>query len=136
VKILYKGKDGGLNSNVTGYWLIEVKSLFSVALLRFDKGSREEFHNHAFSAVSWILKGALREELLHTNKDNYLTPSVYPVYTSRKCFHRVHGLADNTWVLSIRGPWNKLWNEYNKNTGTFTTLTNGRKIVSEKDSNS
>ena len=136
MKILYKGKDGGINSNVTGYWLIEIKSLFSIVLLRFDKGSREEFHNHAFSALSWVLKGRLKEELLLSNKGNYLNPSIYPVYTSKKCFHRVHGIADSTWVLSFRGSWNKRWNEYNKHTGTLTTLTNGRKLINEKDRNS
>ena len=129
MKWFFKSKDGGPDSNVTGYWLIECKSLFSIVLLRFDHGSREEFHNHAFNAVSWVLSGFIREELKDENYDNWLTPSIYPIITSRKRFHRVQGIAPKTWVISFRGPWNKYWNEYNNRTGMFTTLTNGREIV-------
>lgn len=133
MKFLSKAKDGGPDSNVTGYWLVECKSLFSIVLLRFDKGSREAYHNHAFSAISWILKGLIKEDLIHSNIPKYLSPRVLPVYTSRKCFHKVTGITDTTWVLSFRGPWNKHWREYSPITGTFTTLTNGRKIVNEQN---
>lgn len=134
MKWFFKSKDGGPESNVTGYWLVECKSLFSIVLLRFDKGSREAYHNHAFGAISWILSGYLREDLIHSNIPRYLSPWIMPIYTSRMCFHKVTGLADKTWVLSFRGPWNKYWREYNKNTGTYTTLTNGRKVVNEQNS--
>ena len=59
MKLFHKSKDGGPDSNVTGYWLIEWKKAFSVVLLRFDAGTREAYHNHAFNAISWILKGEL-----------------------------------------------------------------------------
>lgn len=133
MKWFFKAKDGGPESNVTGYWLVECKSLFSIVLLRFDEGGREAFHNHAFSAISWVLSGLIREELLETNYDNWLDASIKPIYTSRKRFHRVQGIAAKTWVLSFRGPWNKYWKEYNHKTGMFTTLTNGRKIINEQN---
>ena len=41
MKILNIAKDGGPESNVTGYWLVESKRFFSIVLLKFDKGSRE-----------------------------------------------------------------------------------------------
>jgi hypothetical protein len=127
VKLFFKSKDGGPESNVTGYWLIESKSLFSIVLLRFSGGTREAYHNHAFNAVSWILSGCLFEEHLINHYMIPLFPSIKPIYTSRDCFHKVHGMAKVSWALSFRGPWKKYWNEYTK-TG-FTTLTNGRKIV-------
>ena len=132
MKWFFKSKDGGPKSNVTGYWLVECKSLFSIVLLRFELGSRENFHDHAFNACSWILKGLLQEETLATRK--FLKPSLMPVYTGRFNLHRVFGMKNTSWVLSFRGPWSTYWHEYNKKTGTYTTLTNGRKVVNEQNS--
>lgn len=126
MKFLEKGKDGGPESNVTGYWLIEVKWLFSVVLLRFDDGSREAYHDHAFNSVSWLLTGALDEHHKDGRLQWYL-PSWRPIRTPRETFHRVfsHGTS---WVLSFRGPWLSTWHEWFK--GIHTTLTHGRKVVS------
>jgi hypothetical protein len=133
MKLFHKSKDGGADSNVTGYWLIEAKSLFSIVLLRFDKGSREAFHNHAFNAVSWVLKGKLWEIVRSGNWywEKGLLPSFKPVYTSRDRMHQVHGIAEKTWVLSFRGPWASEWKEYLPKEDKEVTLTNGRKIVDE-----
>ena len=35
------GSDGGENSGVTGFWLFEIKSLFSIAILKFAKGTKK-----------------------------------------------------------------------------------------------
>jgi hypothetical protein len=131
MKWFFKSKDGGPESNVTGYWLFECKSVFSIVLLRFDKGSREKYHNHAFHAVSWILSGSLKEKVLHKYHAHIekLYPSILPIFTSRNRLHKVFGVAEKTWVLSFRGPWTTYWKEYSTETGKFTTLTNGRKIV-------
>lgn len=125
MRILYKGKDGGNLSTVTGYWLIELKSLFSIVLLRFDKGSREVYHSHAFNALTWWLKGEVEE---HHLDGRVLTwkASFKPKYTPRNCVHKVYG-KKTTWALSIRGPWNNTWKEY-KNDSEIT-LTHGRKEV-------
>lgn len=125
MKLFHKSKDGGPDSNVTGYWLIESKSLFSIVLLRFDKGSREAFHNHAFNAVSWVLSGHLLEELTD-GITTWLFPSYKPVYTSRERMHKVHGMEDKTWVLSFRGPWATTWKEYLPVEDREITLSNGR----------
>lgn len=129
MKLFFKGKDGGQESNVTGYWLFESKRFGSVVLLRFDEGSREAFHNHAFNAISWVLKGELYEELVNTFEGHSLKPSAKPVFTSRDRFHRVYGMAKRTWVLSFRGPWTKTWKEYLPKEDREITLTNGRKEV-------
>ena len=97
MKILFKSKDEGSDSNVTGYWLIESKTFFSIALLCFDKGSREDFHNHAFNAISWILCGKLNERIRYGNQgytDIILNPSLKPIYTSKDRVHKVTGLAE------------------------------------------
>lgn len=125
MKILFKSKDGGKNSRVTGYWLIEWKQVGSIVLLCFDKGSREAYHNHAFNAISWILKGKLREVLL-SNEEYILSPSIKPVITPRLRFHRVFGITEKTWVLSFRGPWYKTWKEYLPREDKEIKLTNGR----------
>lgn len=128
MKWFWKGKDGGYESTVTGYWLCEIKSLFSIVLLRFDHGSRDAYHEHAFNSVSWVLKGRLTEDLLREGCCvNVYTPTVIPVITRRETFHRVRS-DGTTWVLSFRGPWAKTWKEFRIDEGEVT-LTNGREIV-------
>lgn len=137
MKLFHKSKDGGPESNVTGYWLIEWKPVFSIVLLRFDKGSREAYHNHAFNAISWILKGRLREHTLtYTNGScvtvadvDWLRPSILPIYTSRDRMHQVYGEAETTWALSFRGPWKDVWKEYFPKLNKFVSLTHGRKEI-------
>lgn len=132
MKIFHKAKDGGPDSNVTGYWLIEWKGLFSIVLLRFSKGSREAFHNHAFHALSWIISGELVETYYENDlyvRTQRLKPSLLPFITKRSRLHKVYGVAESTWALSFRGPWSKTWQEYFDKTNTTVTLTNGRKIV-------
>jgi hypothetical protein len=129
MKILFKGKDGGKDSFVTGYWLIESKMLGSIVLLCFDKGSHEAFHTHAFNAISWVLTGELREVIKDGLETNSLTPSFKPVYTSRERFHRVFGIADKTWAISFRGPWKNTWKEYLPISQKDIILTHGRKQI-------
>lgn len=125
MKLFFKAKDGGSESKVTGYWLVEWKKLFSVVLLRFDKGSREAYHDHAFNAVSWVMSGELLEHTLAGNTER-LKPGILPILTNRNRFHLVEGVKDTTWVLSFRGPWSKYWTEYNPANNKYTLLTHGR----------
>jgi hypothetical protein len=127
MKLLSPAKDGGLESKVNGFFLVEIKSLFSVVLLHFSDGSREAYHSHAFNALSWVLKGKLVENLLGGKINDYGL-GFKPIYTSRDTFHKVISQGD-TWVLSFRGPWANTWKEFIPATKQFLTLTHGRKIV-------
>jgi hypothetical protein len=120
-------KDGGQESKVWGFFIAEIKSLFSVVLLHFKDGSREAFHSHAFNAVSWVLWGQLNEEQFNGIRRTY-KPSLVPVWTPRTNFHMVKSVG-NTFVISFRGPWVNFWNEYLPDTHQIITLTHGRKIV-------
>lgn len=124
MKLLKKMKDGGPDSTVTGYWLIESKSLFSICLLKFEGKSREAFHNHAFNSIAWVLKGKLTENMLD-GTINIHKSSIFPFYVSREDFHKVDS-DGTTWVLNIRGPWLNKWKEYLPAESRFRTLTNGR----------
>ena len=127
MKFFYYGKDGGKESTVSGYWLTEIKSLFSIVLLKFENGSRDAYHTHAFNSISWVLKGSLIE--YHRNgRTEFHTPSLLPVITKRDTFHKVVSEGD-TWVLSFRGPWSKTWSEYLPNENKDIILSNGRKVV-------
>lgn len=130
MKILSYSKDGGAESSVWGFWIVEIKGLFSIVLLKFVGKSREAYHTHAFNAISWVLKGRLTEHhLLGGVKSIAEHPaSLRPVITKRDTFHKVH--SDGvTWALSFRGPWSKTWTEFREKEGRFVTLTNGRKEV-------
>ena len=121
-------KDGGPESNATGYWLCEFKSLFSIVLMRFEGDSREAYHSHAFNSWNWLFKGKLVEkELMGFGKDITRTyryrPSIVPILIPRSRIHKVSSQGIS-WVLPFRGPWSKTWKEIRQ--GKEYTLTNGR----------
>lgn len=124
-RLFYIKPDGGKDSGVTAYFLIEWKILFSIGILYFKKGSREAYHNHAFNALTWWLKGEVTEEKLNDVSKLY-TPSLIPKYTRRDNFHKVYAYRD-TYALTFRGPWNDIWQEF-KN-GRYISLTHGRKEI-------
>jgi hypothetical protein len=128
VKLLTTMKDGGPLSRVWGYFVIEVKWLLTLVLLRFEDGSREAYHTHAFNAVSWVLAGCLDEYCLDNSVTTYM-PSLKPIYTPRDRFHMVRSRG-TTWVISFRGPWTWFWKEYLPGENKVITLTHGRKVVS------
>jgi hypothetical protein len=120
--------DGGKKSGVKGFWLIEIKWLFSIVFLRFSPGTRENYHSHAFNALTIWLKGRVIEDRLDTR-----TKTEYPKagrfkWTPRENIHRVEALVP-TWCLCIRGPWHKEWREYDPKTNEIITLTHGRTEV-------
>lgn len=126
--ILFKRtKDGGPESTVSGLYLIEIKSLFTIVILTFEGSSREAFHNHAFNAISWVVKGVLVETLL-SGGSNIYGPSSFPIITTRERFHKVDSPKTTT-VVSFRGPWKDTWQEFIPNLKKFITMTHGRKQV-------
>lgn len=124
MRFFSKASDGGKDSGVTGYFLVEIKPLFSIVLLHFNKGSREAFHEHAFDALSIWLKGKVREHHLNGETKDFTALSMKS--TPRSTFHKIEALEE-TWCLSFRGPWVDRWREFKQ--GRFVTLTHGRKVV-------
>lgn len=127
MRLMWGRKDGGAESHVWAYGL-EIKSWFSVLMLKFEHGSREAHHDHAFNAVSWLLYGRLGEHTLANDYTEYW-PSIRPIVTPRDTFHRVRS-AGRSWVLSFRGPWVNQWHE--QVAGQDVTLTHGRQEVSRR----
>lgn len=121
-RIFYTKPDGGKNSGVRAFFLIEWKILFSIGILHFNEGTREAYHNHAFNALTWWLTGSVTEIKLDGTETDY-KPSIRPKYTSRDNFHKVKA-HKSTWALTIRGPWVDIWNEYRNK--KLITLTHGR----------
>jgi hypothetical protein len=119
-------RDGGPESKVWGFYFIEIKSLFSIALLCFEHGSREAYHDHAFNSVSWVLRGSLTECILDGFEDfvAWHLASWRPIITRRSTIHKVVS-AGRTWVLTFRGPWT----EYHPATNETLTPTHGRRVV-------
>lgn len=130
MKLFSVSKDGGPKSQVYAFWLAEIKSLFSAALMRFTKHSRDEYHSHAFDSLSWVLRGALTEQHLDGRHQRH-EASIKPVVTAKSTMHKVTA-DDTTRVFTLRGPWAKTWQEYNEYTNTLTTLSSGRKVVDEE----
>lgn len=125
MKLFTKMKDGGAESSVTGYWLCEFKSLFSIVLLKFEGESREAYHEHAFNCWNWLIKGELVEFLFGGGR-RYYEPGFKPFFIGRKDYHKVSSITPVSWVLSFRGPWKDSWKEYLPLEGRERTLTHGR----------
>lgn len=130
MKLFSKMKDGGKESTVVGYWLIESKKLFSIVLLNFQGKSREAFHSHAFNCWNVLLSGKLTEKLLDGRIRVY-KPSLKPFYISRDDFHKVDS-DENSWLISIRGSWLPTWKEFIPDTNETITLTNNRVPVKKE----
>jgi hypothetical protein len=126
MKLFSVSHDGGKKSGVTGFWLVEIKSLFSIVILKFNKGSREAYHSHAFNAVTWWLKGRVTEHHLDGRVIKW-KPSIIPKFTSRECTHKVYA-NETSYAISFRGPWSKQWSEYTDK--QHTVLSSGREVVS------
>lgn len=125
MRLMYLGKDGGPESRVWGFWFVELKNYFSVALLKFVGVSREAFHTHAFDSVSWVLWGKLLETIHEDGPRNVYTPSLWPIVTKRDTFHRVDS-EGTSYVLTFRGPWTDVWKEYIPPQNRTVTLSHGR----------
>ena len=129
MRLFSKVKDGGPESPVNAYFLFELKSFGSIALLRFNKGTREAFHTHAFNALTWFLLGSMEEEIFKGSSKKYKV-SFIPKLTKRTDNHRVK--ADKTsWAVTIRGPWAETWTEDTPD--KTTVFAHGRRIVEEKN---
>ncbi len=113
MKLFAKVKDGGPESKVTAYFLIEA-------------GSREAYHTHAFNCISWLLSGSLLEIFKHPKTHTIHSVSIIPIITRRSTFHQVFGISNRTWVLTFRGPWSNTWVEYITAESKYVTLTHGR----------
>jgi len=124
MRLFSKVPDGGKDSGVTAYFLIEWKGLFSIALLKFNKGTRESFHSHAFNAITWWLKGEVTEYHVEGNAKHF-TPSLTPKITPRSCFHQIVAKR-TTWAITFRGPWEDTWQEFRSGESKPVTLAHGR----------
>lgn len=125
---MQKVKDGGPKSNVDAYVFIEIKSWFSIILLKFNKGHRENYHSHAFNAITIPLtaEGTLYEEYTDTDRV-FFYKKLKPKYTPKDLLHRVVALTDS-WALTFRGPWDQFWIEQTPS-GVQILLSHGRKEV-------
>ena len=130
MKFFKKMKDGGAESTVTGYWLVEIKSWFSIVLLKFEGKSREAYHTHAFNCWNWLISGGLKENKIDGTQRFYESSKSSRFFKiSREDFHKVDSITPASWVLSFRGPWSDHWQEFLPQEGRFRILTHGRQEV-------
>lgn len=129
MKAFSKCKDGGPESPVDSYTIFEIKSLFSIMILKFNKGGRENYHTHAFNAYTWFLKGSLQEQDINGSTYDYKR-SLIPKKTPRSKNHRVRAHTDS-WCFTVRGPWVDYWTEDTPDNKVLT-LTHGREVINER----
>lgn len=134
MRVFEKCKDGGKDSPVDAYFLFEIKKFMSIALLKFNKGGRENYHSHAFHALTWFICGDMKEERITENGvvTKKYKRSFIPKFTSRENLHRVSANKDS-YAFTIRFNWKDSWIEYNEKKNQTITLINGRKVVNTKE---
>lgn len=125
-RLFYIKPDGGKESGVTGYFLIEWKAFFSIGILHFKEGSREAFHSHAFNAFTFWLKGEVTEVKYPSKESKRFSAGLKPKYTPRTNCHKVVAHKD-TYALTFRGPWVDFWREVRKD--AHVVLTHGRRVI-------
>ena len=128
-RFFYKKWDGGQDSGVRGYFLVEWKMFFSIGILHFSKGSREAFHSHAFNAFTFWLKGNVTEVKHPENTKLNFAANLKPKYTPRTNFHKIIAHED-TYAVTFRGPWIDYWHEFKNK--EYITLTHGRKRIDSR----
>lgn len=128
MRFMQWAKDGGPESTVDGFYIIELKWLFTIVLLRFGNGTRDAYHSHAFNAITWFLKG-LALERTSEGRMTFLFPRLCPKWTPRDCVHKVHS-SGTTWALSFRGSWKKTWHELRGPEQKRVDLAHGRAELS------
>lgn len=116
MRLFQKVKDGGPDSPVDAYVLIEIKSLFSLMLLKFNPGKREAYHSHAFNAWTLWLKGFATEHMVDPDGQFHYAEYTAGSFkrTPRELVHRyfVKKYDGPAWALTFRGPWADTWKEY------------------------
>jgi len=127
LKLFQWAKDGGPESHVDAFFIVEIKPLFSIAILRFNEGTRENFHSHAFNAWTLWLGDAWVAEETPDGKKKFWHGGTWK-FTPRTLMHRVRAVF-TSYALTFRGPWVERWEEYNEQAREFTVLTNHRQIV-------
>lgn len=131
MRLLEWAADGGKDSGVRAFVIVEIKCLFSIMVLFFPQGTREKFHSHAFNAVTWWLRGYVWEERLFTSVRRY-SASWRPKFTSYDNAHRVCGGVDGAVALTFRGQWRDTWYEYDTVKRFRYTLTHGRQVLAKE----
>ena len=129
MKFFNKSKDSCPESPVDAYFLFEIKGLCSVALLKFNKGKREQYHTHAFNAWTWFLGGDLTEEDVDGTLLKYAR-KFKPKFTGRDKNHRVIAKVDS-YCFTFRGPWCDYWTETSDDKTKETCFTHGRIVFYE-----
>lgn len=131
MNIFKRMKDGGPDSPVVGYFLIEWKRVFSIALLHFG-GTREAYHSHAFNAFTLWIRGMVVEYIY---EDGCLRSKLWTSgdfkFTPRCLMHKIVPITP-AWAITFRGPWAKTWSEYHPASKSLTTLAHGRRVVGQE----
>lgn len=114
----------GMVQGSSEYFLIEIKSLFSIILTHLAPHGTTTMHSHPFKALTFWLYGFGTEF-----NCNYELKSLYPgkVKLTSKDFHAIGTKDSGAWFLTFRGPWSDTWQEYRN--GKPITLTHGRKEI-------
>lgn len=124
--LIWNKKDGGDKSTVWAY-LLEFKNLFSIGVLRFEHGTREAYHSHAFNCWNAVLKGNGLLEKFIDGQPSRLHRRWRPFVVKRDDFHQVRSAGRN-WLFTVRGPWSKDWKERDE-IGTTHKLGWGRQVI-------
>ena len=89
--------------------------LGSVTVHRFRRNDADVPHDHSFDFLTFILRGAYREERYEWKdgvlivKGDHLLKAGQVAFRSARTIHRVHVDGGEAWTLVLRGPKRRAW---------------------------
>jgi hypothetical protein len=130
------------NGPVIVYTLFEFKKFGGILFHNFKTIEQDRYHDHAFSAIAFLLWGGYEEEQLIPYTDlegrpaaiikyNIVNQWLKPRWIPRKYMHRILKAQPNTWTVLFFGPWKATWREYFPILYTTKVYSWGRKVIKE-----
>lgn len=118
--------------DINRFVFIEIKYLFSIYLNIFNTIEQDRYHNHAFNAVSIMMRGWYYEyEMTPRIEWPNLIRSLSVRFIPRDYVHKIGRSSPNAISITLAGPWAKTWTEIFEN-GNKKTLTWGRKVINQE----
>lgn len=114
--------------NIRRFTIIEVKYLGGIVVNIFNTEDQDRFHSHAFSALSWMVKGHYYEDVVVEGKRVITKKIEKSRFIPRNYIHKITKSSPNAMSITFEGPWESTWNEYFDN-GRIKTYSWGRTVT-------
>lgn len=112
--------------HIDKYTVFEFRRGISLFMHVFNTEYQDRYHDHAFAAVSIIVRGQYREDTPYDGVKQLRAPGIRII--PKLYSHRIMKSSANAVSITIAGPWRREWMEIFTD-GNWRRLTWGRKVL-------